>query len=172
MKLLVFNYPIADFITNAQVLSMYRANTTFDNGGEPLVTDTILSNSDTQILTRYLKAGSVLVADVMSGYAHDIVDSQGVITALNPYQFDATLGELTHQLIYRLNMPDAFLTSATSGIDEAIRDGLENYLLFRTAKHRATEFQSYEMDWEKCLSNIRGYLNRRTESVRRDYNLF
>jgi len=171
MKLIVLNYPIADFIYNAQVLSMYRASGTLSSGGEAIVMDTILNTSDEQILTRYLKAGAVIIADIMSGYTKNILDQDGVML-LDPYEFGGTLGLLTNQLIYRLNMPDTVIDSAIDALDEAIRDGLENYIIYRTAKHRSIENQSYLQDWNECLDNIRKYLNRRSEGTHRNYNIY
>ena len=171
MKLVVFNFPVSDFIGNAKVLSMYRAKTISKNGGDANTLDTVLDSSDESFLKKYLKVGCSKIADVMSGYSKNILDQDGVML-LDPYEFDSSLEGQSGQIIFRINVPDSFVDTSVDSIDEAIRDGLENYMMYRTAKLRAVEFQSYQMDWETSLNDIRGYLSRRSETTKRSMNMF
>ena len=71
-----------------------------------------------------------------------------------------------------LLFPDNFVTTSVNQVDESIKDAIVNYILYRSAKLKATEFQSFEKDWEESLSQIRSYLQRRNTSTVRNMNLF
>lgn len=168
---LTFNYSIPDLVTNILALSGLRSQSVFNNGGDAITDNTKLTNEDEALITKYLKAGCAHIADIMSGYASGILDEDGV-TELDPFEFDAELGDEENQIIFRAVMPDTFVEATVTPMDEVIKDALENYVIFRTAKIRGTEFQSYEDDYNKAIDKLRSYLNRRSSPVKRSFNLY
>jgi len=167
MQLIVFSYPIKDFVNDAQVLSLYRGKAIAVTGAQLINSEFKLSDQDDSLIKKYLKSAAVKILDVVSGYTKGIQD-YGTI----PFEYDVTYNDIESQIVYRLLFPDNFVTTSVNQIDESIKDAIVNYILYRSAKLKATEFQSFEKDWEESLSQIRSYLQRRNTSTVRNMNLF
>lgn len=171
MILIVFNQNIPDFINNPQILSEYRTQTIFNNGGDGTTDNFKLEADDEAMIKKYMKAACAKIAVALSGYTKGIYDTDGVME-IPPYLFDTTYLGVPNQILYRINMPDSFIVTNIAAMDEAMKDAIENYILYRTAKLRGTEFQSYQSDWENALNDLRGYLHHRYETTKRNMNLF
>jgi hypothetical protein len=169
--MIIFSYKISDFIANTQILSIYRASSAYNAGNEGVVYDTAISPEDESFMTKYLKAGASLVSQVISGYTKDLINKEGdtVLMVGQPFEFDVIYEMIEHSIVFRVNMPETFNQSVMPALDEAIKDALENYTLYRTAKLRAVEFASYQEDWETALGQVRTFIHRRTEGTRRSY---
>lgn len=193
--LITLNYTIADFINNAKVLSVYRASSAYNEGKSS--DDTNLTNNDESFLEKYLKLACAEMVGIFSGYAYEIYAADGV-TALEPYEYDISVGTpaVAHQIVFRLVMQDAltvednsliaqnvrlrnlypvpppFNKTALFLLDVMVKDALENFILFRTAKYRGIEFQSYQQDYKEALANVRSCLHKRTAPVVRNLNAF
>ena len=170
--MIIFSYKISDIIDNAQVLSLYRSNSMLEKGSENTLDDTAVSDEDESLLKKYLKSGCSLIADILSGYTKDLINSDGnkVLMVGEPFEFDVTHETVAHSFVFRVNMPETFSESVVQLIDDAIKDALENYVLYRVAKLKMIEAETYFSDWENSRSQIRGYINRRTKSTVRNYN--
>jgi len=171
--MIIFNYKISDFVNNAQILSLYRVNTLLDRGSENIVDDTAISDEDESISQKYLKAGCAIIAQAISGYTKDLLQSDGSIILMEgePFEFDATYNTIQHSIVFRVNMPLNFNEAIIQSMDEAIKDALENYTIYRLAKIKGIDYMSYQEDWENSLGQIRTYINRRTTGTKRNYNL-
>ena len=176
---LTFKYKIKDITGNMQILSHYRENSLLQKGNDVPLDDTASTMADQSLLKKYLKAGCAVIANVFSGYTpvYD-VDNE---TVLDPFEFDVAdpeieLGEgetadpLENVFIFRASLPDTFNQSALIPMDEAIKDCLENYLLFRISKLMANENESFRQDYEDALSQVRGGIHRRTKGTTRNIN--
>lgn len=172
--MIVYNYLIADILNNAQVLSLYRANSLLNQGNDSIVDDTAVGSEDESLLKKYLKAGSALVANVLSGYTKDLLNSEGDTVLMEgvPFEFDVTYSEVDHQIVFRINMPETWPADAMLLADEAIKDALENYILYRANKFKMIDYRTYQEDHETALGNLRTYIHRRTETITRSYKLF
>ena len=177
---MIFKQNMKEITDNAQVLSQYRANSMLQKGNDVPLDDTPLTLDDVGVLRKYLKSGCREIQKVFSGYQVSIVDAEG--NTLLPFEFDVpdpdiTIGEGetanpdNNVLLFRLSMPATFNSSVIGQMDDAIRDALESYLLYRTAKHKMNEIQSYQADFEDAKGMLRTYVNMRTQSVRRNYNI-
>jgi len=169
--MIVFSYKISDFFTNAQVLSLIRTNSMLEKGNENTVDDFSINDEDEALVKKYLKTGCALIANVLSGYARNLLDVDGV-TELEAFEFDVTYSTVEGSFVFRVNMPDTWPTSGMILIDDAIKDALENYVLYRLAKHKMIEGESYYSSFDDSVKNIRSYLSRRTSTVTRSKNLF
>lgn len=174
--MIIFNYKISDIINNAQVLSIYRSGSLLDKGTENVVDDTALSDEDESLLKKFLISGCAMVANTLSGYIKDLINSQGnkVLMEGEPFEFDVTYGEgedaVEHSIVFRINMPETWPTSYMMLIDNSIKEALENYILYRVSKLKLIEGDTFYSDFEISLGNIRGYLQRRSKSTVRNYN--
>lgn len=170
--MIIFSDKISDIIGNAQVLSLYRSNSMLEKGSENVVDDSAISDEDESLLKKYLKSGCSLIANALSGYTKDLINSDGdtVLMEGEPFEFDITYSTVEHSFVFRVNMPETFRASVVDLIDDSIKDALENYVLYRVAKLKLIEGDTYFSDWESSLSQIRGYLNQRTKSTVRNYN--
>lgn len=171
--MIIFSYKISDFVNNAQVLSMYKASSSFNFGKEESSDDTSLKAEDVSFLTKYLKSGVMVLANIISGYTKDLTNSKREVVIMDgePVEFDVVYGNEPNSIVFRLNMPETFNEAILGPMDEAIKDALESYVLYRTAKLRAVEYLSYQEDYEQALGQVRNYINRRIKGVRRNYNL-
>lgn len=169
--MITFSYKISDLFANAQVLSLIRTNLMLEKGNESSVDDFSINDEDAALVKKYLKTGAALIANVLSGYARNLLDTDGV-TELEAFEFDVTYLEVPGSFVFRVNMPDTWPVSTTILIDEAIKDALENYILYRIAKQKLIEAETYFMSFEAAVSNIRSYVSRRTTTVTRSKNLF
>lgn len=170
--MITFNYLINDFIDNAQLQSMYRAGTMYNSGQEGVLLDPSISAEDDGLLKKYLKVGVTLIAQVISGYTKDLRNSKGDILSMvgEPMEFDITYETVENSIVFRVNMPETFNLAVIKALDEAIKDTMENYILYRTGRSKGTEFESFQQDWETALGRVRAYINRRTETIRRSYS--
>ena len=169
--MIVFNYKISDLINNAQILSLIRTNSMLDKGTESVVDDFSINGEDEALVKKYLKTGAALIANVLSGYARNLLDVDGV-TELEAFEFDITYDSVEHSFVFRVNMPVTWPASAMILTDDAIKDGLENYVLYRIAKHKMIEGESYYLSFDDAAKMIRSYISRRTSTVIRAKNLF
>lgn len=173
--MIVFTYKVNDFLNNAQIISMYRANALVQHGPQIDLDDTEASYEDQSILTNYLKKGAAIIAANMSGYAKALYDTDG-ITALNALDFiaeDLTVDPIIEaQIIFRINLPDSFNNTLILPCDEAIKDALENYMLYRLFKHKGHNFESFMDDYKSSVNNILTYINHRSTVTKRSMNLF
>ena len=168
--ILTMSYAISDILNNSKVFSVFRADVLHSQGkAENVVDDTVLSDEDESICKKYLKIGATEVANVISGYAKNLLDTDGV-TELEPFEFDVTYNAIPNSIVFRANLPETFQTAILALMDESFKDALENYILYRVNKLKGIEFQSYQADYETALSNIRKYVHRRTQSTIRNYN--
>lgn len=161
-----FEYKISEVITNIEILSQYRSNSMVQKGNDVDLDDSSSTFEDEKILTKYLKQGVSIVGGVLSGYSSGLLDTDNV-TELKPFEFNTE----DDQIIFRMNVPDTFQENVIDSIDEEIKDFLENYVLSRINIHRGNEFESYLSALDESKSKIRGYISRRTETVKRNYNL-
>ena len=166
----VFCYDIDAIISNSKILSSYRSNSLLDRGNESNFDDTEASNEDDNLLKKYLKLGASMIADIVSGYTKDLLDVDGE-TELAAFEFNVAYKDVTSAIVFRVNMPDTFNQAISISIDEEIKDGIENYMLYRISKTKGIEYSSYQENYEESLGKIRSYINRRTESVKRSYGL-
>ena len=169
--MIIFNYQISDFINNVQILSQLRSNSRLAKGDENELDDTSITDDEEALVKKYLRAGCAEIADILSGYTNDLLDTDEV-TELEAFEFDVTYLTVENSIVFRVNMPTTFRTSAMKLIDEAIKDALENYLLYRVARHKTIEEKTYTEDCEKAKDQIRSYLTRRTGTIKRVYKLF
>ena len=169
--MITFSYKISDLTNNAQILSLIRANSMLEKGSENTVDDFSISDEDEALVKKYLKTGAALIAHVLSGYARNLLDTDGV-TELEAFEFDVTFDSVEHSFIFRVNMPETWPTSAMVLIDDAIKDGLENYVLYRISKHKMIEGETYYLSFDDAVKSIRSYISRRTTTVIRAKNLF
>lgn len=178
--ILVFKQKIKEVTDNTQVLSQYRGNSVLQKGNDVQLDDTPLSLDDIKILRKYLKTACAEINKVLSGYQSSIEDADG--NALVPFEFDVADPDIVldegetadpdeNIIIIRAGLPATFNTSVITHMDDAIRDALESYLLYRTSKHKMNETQSYYDDFTGAIGNLRTYINMRTASVRRNYNI-
>lgn len=142
-----------------------------EKGNESVVDDFSINDEDEALVKKYLKTGAALVAHVLSGYARNLLDVDGE-TELEAFEFDVTYDEVEHSFVFRVNMPDTWPTSAMILIDEAIKDALENYVLYRLAKHKMIEGESYYTSYDDAVKMIRSHISKRTETITRSKNLF
>ena len=163
--MIVFTYKIADFLNNAQVISMYRAAALVQGKGELPIDDASITFDDTATLKSYLSLASSFIASMMSGYAKDLFDTDG-ITPLEPFETNET------DIIFRINDPVTFKQSNTHVIYASIKDSIVSYLIFRINKNKGHNFESFEDDHNRANSNILLYLNQRSKPVARKYNLY
>ena len=172
--MIIYNYKIADILNNSQIISLYRSNSLLEKGSENTLDDTAVSDEDESLLKKYLRTASALIADVMAGYNKDLINSAGdtVLFEGEPFEFDVTYDSVEHSIVFRSLMPETWPTTTLILIDDAIKDALENYVLYRVAKLKLIEGETYFSDWESALSQIKNYLTRRTEPIKRNYNLF
>jgi hypothetical protein len=171
MQLIIFNFNVSDFISNPQIIAAYRTQTIFNSGGDPVTDNTKITSEDESVIRKYLKLACTKVADAFSGYTENITDTEGTME-IPAYEFDVTYKEFDNQIVYRINMPDTFITGSIEGMDESIRDFLENYIIFRINKIRGVEYESYKYDSESAIGDLRCYLGRRTAPVCRDMRMF
>lgn len=169
--MIVYNYKISDLLNNSQVLSLYRAGSQLEKNSEFFADDSTVSDEDESLLKKYLRSGCALIASALSGYTKDLYDVDGV-TLLEAYEFDITYETVENSIVFRVNMPSTFRSNAMLLIDDSIKDGLENYVLYRVAKLKQIESETYFSDWETQLGNVRSYLTRRTDVVKRSTRLF
>ena len=169
--MIIYSYKISDITNNVQILSLFRSNSIIDKGEQPVIDDFPLNPEDVSMIKKYLAIGSSLVAYSLSGYAKNLIDSDGV-TILEPFEFDIEYSNDTGMIVFRTNMPDNWPISTKTLIDESIKDCLENYVLYRVSKHKMIELNSYYEDFNYALSNVRGYISRRNTIIKRKYNLF
>jgi hypothetical protein len=171
--MIIFNYKISDFIDNAQVLSLYRVNTLLESKSENVVDDTAVSDEDESLSSKYLKAACVQIAQIISGYTKDLLQPDGTTILMegSPFEFDVTYETVEHSIVFRINMSLNFNKAIITAMDEAIKDALESFVLYRTARTKGIEFISYQEDWENSIGQVRNYINRRTTGTRRNYNL-
>lgn len=170
--ILIFKYPLTEITGNAKILSQYRENSLLQKGNNVPLDDTALTEEDVKILNKYLKTGCAEIANIVSGYSDNLVDEDE--NELLPFEFNvADPDEEVNEnvFIFRMAMPETFNKSVIQPMDEAIKDALENYLLYRTSKHKMNEVNSYNEDYESSLGLIRSYINRRTASTTRNHNL-
>ena len=178
--ILIFKQNIKEITDNVQVLSQYRGNSLQQKGNNVPLDDTPVTLDDIKILKKYLKTGCMEINKVLSGYQSSIVNDEG--TELLPFEFDVadpdieiphgeTANPDNNVIIFRCSMPETFNTAVITTMDEAIRDALENYLLYRTSKHKMNEMQSYQQDFDEAKGLLRTYVNARTKSTRRTYNI-
>lgn len=166
-----FSYTIESIVNNAQILSLIRTNSMLEKGNENTVDDFSINDEDKSLVKKYLKTGAALIAHVLSGYTKNLLDTDGV-TELEAFEFDVTYDSVDHSFVFRVNMPDTWPTSAMVLIDDAIKDGLENYVLYRIAKHKMIEGETYYLSFDDAVKMIRSYISRRTTTVVRAKNLF
>lgn len=174
--ILIFKHKLTEITGNAKILSQYRENSLLQKGNNVPLDDTALTEEDKAVLTKYLKTGCAEIANIVSGYSDNLVDENG--NELLPFEFNVvnpdTPQDTTEEnkvFIFRLAMPETFNKAVINPMDEAIEDALENYLLYRTSKHKMNEVNSYREDYETSLGLIRSYINRRTASTKRNYNI-
>ncbi len=167
--MIIFNYTINEILDQSKIISLYRANTSLNAGIENALEELGIHEKDNDLLEKYLKTGCGLIADALSGYARNLLDEDGT-TELEAFEFDATYEDVTNSIVYRVNMPDAWPTSAMHLIDDAIKDSLENYVIYRINKQKGIDASSNFDDWETALGKIRSLLCRRTEPVLRRAN--
>ena len=163
--MIVFTYKLADFLNNAQVISMYRATALVQGKGELHIDDASITFDDTAVLKSYLRLASSFIVSMMSGYAKDLYDTDGT-TPLEAFETNET------DIIFRINDPVSFKQSNIPVIDESIKDSIINYLIFRINKNKGHNFESFEDDYNRANSSILLYLNQRSKPVARKYNLF
>ena len=131
-----------------------------------------LHERDDERLKKYLKTGCALLADTFSGYTKNLINSAGDVVLMEgePFEFDVTYDTVENCFVFRMNMPETFNLTILTSLDEAVIDALENYVLYRISRMKTTESETYFEDWEAARSLIRGYIGRRTEGVKRNYN--
>lgn len=169
-----FTYKINDFLNNAQIISMYRANAILQHSSPDVpiaLEDTATTYEDDAIITNYLKKGAAELAGSLSGYAQDLFDVDG-ITPKDAIEFTEDTQDAEAQIIIRITLPITFNNSLLLPIDEAIKDALENYVLYRLYKAKGHNFESFLDDYSKSTGNILMYLNQRSKSTHRSYRMF
>lgn len=171
MILVVFNFNLEDFKNDVKILSAYRNQTTFNSGGDEVTDNGKLTAEDEPLISKYLKEACNQIAHALSGYTRNIFDTDGVMQ-IPAYEFDTTYDGLPNQVVFRINMPDTFIESNIDPMDGAIRDAIENFIIYRTAQLRGTEWQSYYQNWDNALNKVRSYLHLRYEPTKRRMNLF
>lgn len=173
--MLTFTYKVAELISNAQAISMYRASSSHSQGNPGASNESTLTLEDESIMLKYLKLAANEVANAMGGYTKDLLDDDGV-TALEAFEFTQTTPvaptEAEDVLIFRVNMPTTFNTAYTNQILSAIADAIENFILMRIAKYRSLEMASYKDDFDNAISLIKEYLTKRTATITRSMNMF
>lgn len=171
--MIIFNYKISDFINSTEILSVYRANSLVDQSNAPEPNDSAISKDDEALIKKYLSIGASTIAQALSGYNKDLLDSLGntLVMVGEPYEFNVVFEEVVGSIVYRINVPENFNLSVLEAFDNAIKDCLENYVLYRVCKNKAIEFKSYQEDYENALGQIRMYVNRRNGTIKRRYNL-
>lgn len=170
--MIVFNYTISEILNQSKIISLYRANTSLNGGVENALEEQGLHEKDDPIIEKYLKTGCGLIADTLSGYARNLLDEDGV-TELEAFEFNVTYDNVANSIVYRVNMPTTWPESAMNLIDDAIKDSLENYVVYRINKQKGIDASSFFDDWEDARGRIRSLLSRRTEPVlRRPITMF
>lgn len=172
--MIVFTYKIADFFNNSQILSLIRTNSMLEKGNENSVDDFSINDEDEPLVKKYLKSGSALVANVLSGYTKDLINSlrETIPMEGEPFEFDVTVDTDEHLIVFRVNMPENWPVSATTLVDQSIIDALENYVLYRISKQKMIEGETYFSLYDEAIKNIRSYIHRRTETITRSKSLF
>ena len=173
--MIVFTYQIDEFLNNAQVISLYRANALLQHVPEiPLDDSVATTHEDEAILTNYLKLGSSLIASAMAGYTTDLLDTD-LITPLEALKYiteDLTADPVVNaQIIFRINVPTTFNNANITLIDHSIKDALENYVLYRLNKHKGHDWESFKEDYDTAMSQVLLYLNQRTKTVTRSFRM-
>lgn len=161
--MIVFTYQFADIINNAQIVSSLRSNTVIP--GKDEVSDVSVNRDDEALMTKYLKQGALEIAGKLSGYTANLYDTDG-ITLLEPIEFSATT------ITMRVNVPLTFKTTILKTLDRAIEDALENYSIFRINEFKGHSFETFESNYNKAINRILTYINARTRTITRKYNLF
>ena len=169
--MITYTYKISDFIDSEKMLANYAANTALNQGAENALEDIGLDEKDDGILKKFLKIACALIANTLSGYAKNLLDTDGV-TTLEDFEFDVTYNTVENSIVFRVNMPTTWPESAMPLIDKQIIDALENYVLYRVGMMRKTEFESYHALFELARDEVRSLLSRRTEPVSRKKQFF
>ena len=175
--MIVFTYKIADFLNNAQILSLYRGNALLQHAEEIPLDDSAITYEDESILTNLLKKGVAIVGASMAGYGNALYDEDG-ITLLKAIEFITAVPAappveaVEAQVIFRINMPDTFNHDLALPLDETIKDTLENYILYRSMDLKGHNYESYKENYTTGLSNIMAVLNQRERPIRRSYSMF
>lgn len=169
--MITFSYKISDFVDAIKGLSEYRVVSQMSQAPESAVDDLVLTENNEPDISRFLKTGCIEIAELLSGYTKDLIDTDNV-TILNSFEFDVTYNAVEHSIVFRVNMPATFRTSATKLIDDSIMDGLNSYMIYRINKFKGIEFATYLDDWKESKNRIRGFLCQRTEPIVRSKQLF
>lgn len=176
-----FKYKEADILNNAQILSLYRANALLQHNEEIPLDDSAATYEDDSMLINLLHKGAGVVGASLAGYGKALYDTDG-ITLLPAVEFvsqvvadpdsDPVIDAVDAQVIFRINMPDTFSNDLVLPIDQAIRDTLESYVLYRIMKLKGHNYESYYDDYVQGLSQIMAYVSQRTKPIRRSYTMF
>lgn len=175
--MIVFTYIVNDLLNNAEIISQYRGNALLQHAEEIPLDDTASSFfEDRAILTNYLKKGAAILMASLNAYAINLIDADGIeyeaYEWVNEVAADPPVEYSPEQIIIRLGMPDNWNTSLAYAMDEAIKDTLENYMLYRLGKAKGHNFESYLDDYKEGVSSIMMFANQRNTTTKRRYNLF
>ena len=163
--MIIFTFPIADFLQDAQIISMYRATALVQGKGELPIDDASITYEDTATIKKYLGIGSSFIASMMSGYTNDLYDTDRT-TLLKAFETTDT------NIIFRINVPETFNNANIPIVDESIKDYLINYVIYRINKNKGHNFESFDDDCNQAKSNILLALNQRTKTIKRKFNLY
>lgn len=179
--MIIFTYKVSDILNNAQIQSLYRANALLQHNEEIPLDDSAATYEDQSILTNYLKKGCGVLSASMAGYGNALYDEDG-ITLLPALEFvseviadpdaDPAVVGVDAQVIFRVNMPDTWNTNLALPMDEAIKDTLENYIIYRLFQIKGHNFESFFNDYTTGMSKIMEFLNMRERPIRRSYAMF
>jgi len=170
--MIILSYKISDILDQSKITSLYRANMAVSSETPDALDSLGLHERDDERLKKYLKTGCALLADTFSGYTKNLINSAGDVVLMEgePFEFDVTYDTVENCFVFRMNMPETFNLTILTSLNEAVIDALENYVLYRISRMKTTESETYFEDWEAARSLIRGYIGRRTEGVKRNYN--
>ena len=170
--MIIFNYTINEILDQSKIISLYRASTVLNEDNKEALSILGLSERDVDILKKHLKNGCVKIAHILSGYTKDLIDSNynSVPMEGDPFEFDVTYDDIANSIVFRINMPESWPVSCTTLIDVAIKDALENYVVYRVNKDKGIDGSSYLDDYDMACRDIRSYLGRRDTMVKRSYS--
>lgn len=166
--MIVFNYTISDLYAEAKTLCQYLLSTIPDDQ-EGSLEKMMIVDRDEDMLKIYLKTGASKIAQVISGYAKYLYDTDNV-TLLSPFEFDVTYLTVEHSIVFRVNMPDTFDTNKAGLLDDSIKNALVNYILAMFFKQKKLDFTIPFDNYNNALSEIRTYIHSRVLSTHRNYN--
>ena len=168
--MILYSYNLNDLLEKAQLKASHRAKTLLVKNPELVDEIAINEDEDAIILQDYYRQACSKIAGIMSGYARNLYDTDGV-TLLDALTFvPASVNPAVDaSVVFRVNRPRTFRNDAAVLIDNNIEDAITCFMLYRIYKDKGHDFESFFDDYNQAISDLNMNLNSRTEIITRSY---